>query len=271
MSAEILAPIEARLVHAEKQAAELIPTIREWAERHPLQGTGSLLPDRLGYEIRLTSVDQTSVDQFGFPVGDCVHNLRSTLDNLAFALVKLRSDPPQAPKDIHFPLYITERDFNKNAKRMLEQVRPLVAYTLGAIQPFQRQGRVQNGVSEGMPKDDPLVLLHRINVGDKHHVPVQVTISPSTLTFKGNVKFASSEDADRNIPPDTEIMLPLRVGDVFFRHRTVTPLVSVNNNFEITGDIALVAGDETVPVGPILVKFCEHVRLVLDRFRGFFS
>jgi hypothetical protein len=270
VSAEFLKPIDLRVNRAEVQANELVQLVQQWAADSPLTGVGALLPDRLGFEIHLKALAKAAVDQFGLPAGECLHNVRSALDNLTYALARLKCDPPPKPRYIQFPISVTAADFAQNTKGLLPQLPDAAATALRDIQPFQRSGRTQDGVCEGMPQDDPLLLLHRINISDKHRAPVAATLATSAMNFAGGVEFASEEAAGQNVQPNIEVILPLREGEVFFRWRTKNPIVKVNQTFDVRANVSLVAGEDLVELGPTLVRLTGQVRLILEYFRPFF-
>ena len=270
MSADFLKLVDARITRAEAQVSQIIADAQEWTKGNQITTEGELLPGRLGFQIRIAEMDELSIEAFSFPAGECLHNLRSALDNLAYAMARLKKDPPDKPKAIEFPISLTEQAFNQTTKRMLPQLPSDIADALRAMQPFQRAGRVLNGVYEGMPSDDPLLLLHRINISDKHHVPVAATLLPKEMHFSSLGEFESDEAAARNVPPKVEIVLPLRRGQVFCRTITADPLVQISQTFQIQGHIALMAGEDVIEMEPALRHLAQQVRIVIEYFRRFF-
>lgn len=121
------------------------------------------------------------VDRFSSPpllehwallVGDCVHNLRSALDNLVYGLARLKADPPSDPRGIHFPIFTSKEAFEKSGsvKSTLTQLPDHAAELVTAWQPFHRENSDHIAA-------DALNLLHHLSNQDKHRLPQVVLLS----------------------------------------------------------------------------------------------
>jgi hypothetical protein len=100
-----------------------------------------------------------------FIVGDCIHNLRSILDNLVWQLGELSGCPAGVLKNLSFPVCVDSEDFAKKAE--LFKGFPQTAIDLiESLQPYQ-------GGND--PYYNPLWILNRLWNNDKHRSPVICT------------------------------------------------------------------------------------------------
>jgi hypothetical protein len=100
-------------------------------------------------------------------IGDCIHNLRSALDNLAFALAGA-----QAGDRTEFPIFLDKPKFEERTRRGDPTSRSGLAKMTGipkgaqdvikALQPYARP--------HGLPaRAEPLWVLQGMDIEDKHH------------------------------------------------------------------------------------------------------
>jgi hypothetical protein len=137
--------------------------------------------------------------EWGVVIGDIVHNLRSALDHLVWALTLAyqpgpppnsvpRKGPGSEWKDVAFPIYTDPYPLDasgnlipwRNAKepKSLWGIDPVLRADFEELQPFKRKGNpalVQLGTDN--PAFDPLAILHNLWNIDKHrHVNLAVFI-----------------------------------------------------------------------------------------------
>src|ERR1700687_4171461 len=141
MSHPYLASVLLKIGRAREHASELTSSIRAWLERQPARGRAEFLPDRMGYRLVLEDFTvRPECSKWGLLIGDCVHNLRSSLDNLCFALARLKRDPPERPHRIQFPVFADAERF-RHDPRVADTLSQLPAEVAGHIelwQPFRR-------------------------------------------------------------------------------------------------------------------------------------
>lgn len=256
----------ARMAHTEARVTQTLQEIVQWTTVAKIVGAVEFLPGKLGYELRATGLQQEKVTALGFTAGECFHNLRSILDNLCVSLAYLHADPPSAPKKLYWPIYLRESDFRKRALEILDQVSPQVALELERVQPFQRQGRQ----GEGWPSDDPGLLLHAIDVDDKHYTPLVVSLNVDEMTFGASAEFETDEGATLSMPPSVTITTPIREGEVFLRWDTNGPLAKAAGKFDVKAHLALSFGPSQLPLNQALTSLTTYVRLVVNHFGPFF-
>ena len=98
-------------------------------------------------------------DPFSLILGDALHNLRCSLDHIAWQLVRSGGDPnPDRPTDVQFPIYSTEGSFDSNRARRL----PGVA---GGPVEVIKSRLSEKGWDN---PDNPLIMLRDLSNADKH-------------------------------------------------------------------------------------------------------
>jgi hypothetical protein len=108
--------------------------------------------------ILQAKIDKTPPQQdWGTIIGDCLHNLRSSLDHLAWSLARLHRDPP--PDTTEFPIFRNETKFKKARRSKIGGIDPTHQTVIEELQPY-------NGSDIGKT----LWLLHRLSNRDKHRL-----------------------------------------------------------------------------------------------------
>lgn len=119
----MLTSIDLKLKRADQHIQRLAKEIPEWSAKNPVKCNCVLNEGRLGFKLILDKFDEpSSLGDWALSAGECIHNLRSSLDNLAFALARIKQDPPPKPRAIKFPIYQEESQFNGQAKSTLDQL-----------------------------------------------------------------------------------------------------------------------------------------------------
>jgi hypothetical protein len=148
---EVNAAIEATL-GAEAKASKLPP--------HEYQ------PDRQQLIIRCPK--PRPIDpSLSLAIGDCVHNLRSALDHLAFQLAVLNGKAKEAETMISFPVFLCDKKYQGFIGKKVE---PFI--DRGALALIQE---LQPYYAGNLGKDDILWVLSQLDVIDKHRMIVAVS------------------------------------------------------------------------------------------------
>lgn len=131
-------------------------------------------PERV---IRMRLTEQPS-REFGLLIGDCVHNLRSCLDYLAWQLALLETEDP--PITTEFPIF-ADRDRFESRERGggRHKIRCLAADAQAVVERLQPYNGSKN------PRADVLWKLHQLSRIDKHRfLPVGVmTLTYSAVSY----------------------------------------------------------------------------------------
>lgn len=264
-----LEPVFAKLERARKHSLDLTASIASWASANPIQARCELREGRLGYRlIQLDYSMSPPVKEWGLMLGDYAHNVRSSLDNLAYALARLRRDPPDRPAAISFPIYSDASKFRQNGRRSIDQLPSEATAAIERIQPFQRDG----SQAEGTAEQDPLLFLQELNNSDKHRVPSVVLVAPENLQHQHEVEFQSEDDAQQNAPPDvTAWSGPLKPGAVLFELRTKHPVARVKGQTDIRAVVAVEVLSKPFPIDFLVTALGTYTSMVIDQFRPYFA
>lgn len=244
--------------------------LRSWTRSLKPAIEAKMAPDRHSYDLIVTGVDFDKLASLGLNVGNCIHDLRACLDNLVFALARLHKDPPEDPVQIYFPIFQDEEQFDKRAARTMRQISPLMCEAIRSVQPFQRKGRVVNGVSEGMPADDPMVLLHELEISDKHRIPLSLAMFPEQAGFDASVKFYNEESARKAGPPKANIRVPMEEGQPFCTVAFMEAIEKVSGTADFRMTLMLQTDSRVIPFEGQLPRLTNHVREVIDYISGAF-
>ena len=264
----LLRPVQLKLARAETYARALADSIQNWTAANEFRARCELREGRLGFRLVLEDFDEAPpLDEWGLTTGDCVHNLRSALDNLAFALSRLVQDPPPRPRNISFPIYAEQRAFVERGKPRLAQMPAQAADLIERLQPFQRDGSAE----QGTPEQDALVLLQGLNNADKHQVPLVTLIAPQTIGHAVELEFLNDEDAEANVPPDQTVWGgPLSSGVVLLEQRTTRPIAKVRGSFDSRAIVAIETDRGPLPAGATVRDLGYYTSLVVTQFRELF-
>lgn len=266
---DLIRSVDLKLARADSQVGALADQISAWTSGNPINVRVELREGRLGYRLILQDFAETApLDDWGLLIGECVHNLRSALDNLAFALARLLRDPPSRPEQIAFPIYQDRSKFEKHGRVKLDQMPPEAGSLIERLQPYQRD-KVE---VEGTPDTDALVRLQLLNNQDKHRIPSVVLIVPESIKHAWHVDFQSEEDARANEPPDaTGWLEALYPGVVLLEYRTNRPIAKVTGNFDMRAVVSMQITDKRAPAVPTMRDLSYYTALIVAQFRGFFE
>ncbi len=152
------------LYHLESFEAETAA----WREEHPHR-TWTELDAESGKKFLWAEIVKSPPDRLGLIAGDCIHNLRSALDNLAFQLA-LAHNKGRLSNNIErysgFPILSNDiaRDPEslKTFNKMTRGIDPLAKAEIEGLQPYKRGNRFST---------DPLWQLNKLDIEDKHRLP----------------------------------------------------------------------------------------------------
>lgn len=185
--------------------------------------------------------------EWGLYLGDIVHNFRSCLDHIAWALVRRGRTPVLTPRQengVYFPIAETPEEWgnalygwkNRKGKRvgrpMLPGVRLADRAKVRVVQPYIHGKR--------LARSHALTALHRLSNDDKHREIQPLLSTPSGATFDKLVEF---EFKFRAIPRRAR-RIPLDVGvEVgWFYGRKLGPNPDVQVEGELTIEPTLQGG-----------------------------
>ncbi len=183
------------------------PTIAVRAEYHP---------SRHGFGIYITDISATPAN-WGLLLGDVANNLRSCLDQIAWALVTRGRTPPDTlgkkAKGIYFPIAKDRAEFRQKAKTNLPGVRRADITTVRRYQPYQR------GLRRG--RWSAWLLLVELNTADKHRTVQPIWAFP----MASEVEVVDQQDCVLSQNENLATRKPMNVGAelAFVRVRKTGP------------------------------------------------
>jgi hypothetical protein len=169
-----------RLDRAVEHLKSLKAEVAEWQEEHPVR----IVPDfdlQSGKKLVRVKDVQAPPPRFSVIIGDCLHNLRSALDNLAYQLAETGYGgpiPDSIAKSVEFPIFLTRGDWNyrKAGAKRITHMRAGAKAIIKGLQPYNRG-------DETAASHDLLWILHKLNNIDKHRLPHLTQSVPRNITF----------------------------------------------------------------------------------------
>lgn len=263
--------IKLKLDRSLSQLNELLDKMRQWGNENSIKLKAEFLDQRLGFEVKVENFENPLIfEEWSILIGEFLHNLRSSLDNLAFSLARIKKSLPENPSQIYFPIFMTEMEFNQRAKtKLLRHFTDEIGTLITILQPFQRA----KPEIAGNPQSDCLAILHQFSNSDKHRNPAILLMIPEgTLMHSQSIAFYSEDDAALNVPPQVEIFVDsLKSGLVLMRHKTNKPIKEVSGNMNLSAKMYIeLPNGEKAEIEILLRKLHYYTNLIAEQFRRFF-
>lgn len=149
------------------------------------------------HSVRLKIISEPPLKQWSLIAGDCIHNLRSALDHLVYAIAvdEAGSDRPPKHRELMFPICDSRDKFDGSAPRRIKTLRAPVQAEIEQLQPYNRPHDYLPPV---------LAILRNFNDSDKHRL-INVAIATPVKGGFTNV---------RNGPPIGKIFTKVYLGEV---------------------------------------------------------
>jgi len=258
-----LEPIDIKINKSKNLLNEIKKSIYEWISLNEIHLKHFYSDDKLAFQLIVESFIPPPLDEWSLNIGIIINLLRSALDNLAFALSRLKTDPPIKPKQIYFPICDTLKKFNE-AKKYMSQMDKSASQLIEALQPFQRDGSPENGTIDS----DLLLLLQKLNNYDKHQIPctAEITLDNFNCNFSTNVENIDITEKGNTIINN----VPLKNGAIILELHSKSPL-EVHGNFNYKYTISVIVDNKPYEAIDILERLGYYTELVIAQFRRFFN
>lgn len=228
---------ELKLNRASYHLDRLEAEVREWRERETHRYVSHFDRESGKHLVHIRFPEPVPAE-FRLTIGDCLHNLRSALDNLAYELAVRHhgSSPLPEPFDrrSEFPIFGDREWTTRERRNKIGRIHPRAQAIIKRLQPHNRGDEFAS---------DPLWMLHELNNMDKHRAPhiTQVAIStwadvPDAPLLPGtiNIYLGPFEDGAEiaSYTPHTSLaegfepemhMDPLLTFDIFFGEGSAAP------------------------------------------------
>ena len=149
--------IDAKIGRAEEHYSSVVERITAWQRRSPHRLSFEKDPDGRQRTARLVVHEEIPRD-VALGIGDCVHNLRSSLDHLVWAATLARVTTPANPQRVMFPICDDERQWTDEAPGSVGQLSTDLQAAIEEVQPFKRPASLAV---------NPLRLVSRMDNEDK--------------------------------------------------------------------------------------------------------
>jgi hypothetical protein len=172
-------------------------------------------------------------DHVALLVGDALHNLRSSLDHLVWALSEQSGQTiaNQVARQISFPI-LTNADKWDNVSANLQYVDPAAQAIIETLQPYNQTLRplLPYGATVEISTDyDPLVVLHRWDIIDKHR-----TLHTMTVNALGGFPAVPVGGSFEVLTPET-VEYGTEIARIIYKEPQVGPVSAVVNfPFDVT-------------------------------------
>lgn len=138
-----------KLTRADELYGGLIKEVEEWHQLGYGRIETEYRPRRAEY-VYIAKIEVPPPLRWGAIIGDCVHNLRSSLDTLMWQLVLLRRGRPL--RRTQFPIFERRAAYRARAPTMIDGVSRRDRGTLERLQPFTSH---EDDVHQGTPACHP--------------------------------------------------------------------------------------------------------------------
>lgn len=242
-----------KLNRAAEHAHALNHEIGQFLATNPYEVTDDFDPEARKHTYRVRE-RASPPSWLGVIVGDCVHNLRSALDQLIYQLALGRKDSPG--RKTAFPVFIDAGTYRKQRRRIIGDLDPKAQQIVDDLQP-----------GGDNPTFDPLYVLHELWNEDKHRLIPLVASSAvsSEVSLPPGVGIEEIEVVFRQGPLEGEEVIGW-----FVMPKGMRPDQYVHPDFAF--DVALPRDGPAhgAPVRQELHRLGQATASAVERFRPFF-
>jgi hypothetical protein len=255
----------AKLDRADEHIKTLYKKVQRWTLDEPYTFTNQDNSEKSerSYHIRLERAPDLL--GWGVRIGDAVHNLRSSLDHIAWVCA---GGDGVAPDWTEFPVFRDKSAYLSSDRvgglnKISGIMNPVHRALIKECQPWRNP--------DGYERDD-LWILHEFDRVDKHRVVTPILFVPLNMKGKVLVTYETEEAAKDAAPPliVTPPQAPIYDGAEVFRIVTSQPFVDMQVDNRVIIGVALEYGDASTYRGGsnfILSKLAKRAREVAEQFR----
>ena len=250
---------QAKCEHAIALGLRLQDRLHEWASLPDDIYELVLSDDRLHFEIRLSDeFPRPPLPGWSLLLGDVIHNLRAALDALVWAHVKPDALTRKQQQAIYFPLCLTPEAWERARPTALRTVPDEIANRIREDQPFHLEE----------PEQCVLLLLHRLDIQDKHREMVRTRAA--AVRFEHELRL----DTWRALPSGTKgqseiVSADLEPGALLVRGSSPVPIRRVHGRLRLELDFGF-AEDLLIAesIIELLAGLTNNVRAIVHNVEG---
>jgi hypothetical protein len=148
--------VDAKMIRAHENIFSLAQEINDWFASIKFTFYLNTIPDEPWPRLTVHADEYIPPVRLSVLVGECVHNMRSALDNLICALARTLK-PGSKCRGLAFPLFDSQAEWDEKSERPLKGIAPAAREIIRRLQPW---------VDSASPH--PLVILNKLSNIDKH-------------------------------------------------------------------------------------------------------
>jgi hypothetical protein len=255
-----LASILAKLGRADEHTQAIKSEIRRWRDSNPYLITREHNTDFTRHSLVAHVGIHPPLVRWSLMVGDVIHNLRSALDHLVYAIAVMESKgviPLPGESNIMFPIRNSDTDFRSVEKKRLMSLRTESRTAIEACQPYNRK-------HSDLP---PLLsVLEELEIADKHKL-LQIAF---TGQAQGEVGFVGNTEAGTHIEALANVG-EIKEGTEVVFYTCSRPVPDMKfDRFDLLFAVMLVhkpgpSGNDRTDVPSLLALLNKEVRDVIEK------
>jgi hypothetical protein len=248
---------DAKMIRAHENIEGIAREINEWFASIDVKIYLKNAPDNPFPWLVVHATDYIPPIRLSILVGECVHNMRSAIDNLVCGLALTLKSTCKC-RDLAFPLYRDQAEWDEKVAKALKGIPPAAKDAIRQLQPWA------DTVSS-----NPLTILNKLSNVDKHRA------CNFTLAYGREVAFRVHCHNGRIL--DVSVKEPLYLGDVHTIHLQIDKrLVEGSARVESSGTFVMtfreVSDWDDIPVMKVLQDCFDHIeRRVVPKLKPFFE
>jgi len=149
---------------------------RAWLEEHPYRVYAELDAERRNKLIKV-EVFRNPPPELGLLIGDCLHNMRSALDNLVYDLAIAHRGSPLSKsiaRNSQFPIFKDCGDFMRTGMDQIRGIHPDAKAVIKGLQPYHRGDKFAY---------HRLWMLRELSNADKHRLLHPTLLQPAAMGY----------------------------------------------------------------------------------------
>ena len=248
---------DAKMIRAHENIEGVAREINDWFASIEVKIYLKTAPDNRAPWLVVHVTDYIPPIRLSILIGECVHNMRSALDNLVCGLA-LTLKPTCKCRDLAFPLYKDQAEWDEKADKSLKGIPPLAKESTRQLQPWL------DTVSP-----NPLTILNKLSNIDKHRA------CNFTLAYAHD--FAFRVHCNNGAILSVDVKEPLFLGDLHTIPLQIDKrLVEGSARVQTSGTFVLTFREESdwddILVMKVLQDCFDHIeRKVVPKLKPFFE
>jgi hypothetical protein len=248
---------DAKMIRAHENIEGIAREINEWCASIGVKMYLKTAPDIPSPWLVVHATDYIPPIRLSILIGECVHNMRSAIDNLVCGLA-LTLKPTCKCRDLAFPLFKDQAEWDEKADKPLKGIPPTPREAIRRLQPWA-----------DTVTPNPLTILNKLSNIDKHRA------CNFTLAYGRDVAFRVH--CNNGAILDVSVKEPLYLGDVHTIPLQIDKrLVENGARVQSAGTFVLTFREESdwddFPVMKVLQDCFDHIeRRVVPKLKPFFE